>query len=122
MILSFNTIIDIIQNTLKKVYLLDDIRILEMSKNSGGIRIYFNSTEDENTRKYEVTLFVKDIDADWISIYSTSLNVFYKTDGYFPVIIGSYTARGIMDFETTTKCVFDGVIFSNDEFEEVAKL
>lgn len=121
MVLDLNTIIEIISNTLKRVYLLDDITIEEVTKTNGKIDIYLTSKEDEKMKKYEVSLFVKVIDTNWLKIYAVSLNVFYKCDGHFPVIVGSYTARGLVDFETSMRNTLCEVMFHNDELGAVIK-
>lgn len=119
MLINLHLIIDLIQNTLTKLFQTLPFKIVEIEKRREQITLTLKDNED-NERKYQVTLYLKyDGRMNEFEIRSLYLVILDKSDGYFPVVIGSFTASNIIRFENALSMVIDGARFKAQEYEDL---
>lgn len=117
MILNFQSIIDLVLNTLENEFLLDTPCISKFIKKTSKIEIEVVDSNDYD-RKYQVTIYTEQENENIVSIRSAYLTIVETViDGRF--ILGSFTSNGLIEFEESIKNVLGGVKFYEKEMEEL---
>lgn len=116
--ISLQTIIDLIQNTLKNIFLINSFKIERMDKRKENTKILFVEEENEN-KKYEVDMWFKyDARNNEFVIRSFSLTILIKND-YFPAVVTTYTASGLLKFEQSLTETLQNARFKVVEMENL---
>lgn len=111
---------DLIINTLKNAFLLDSLTIESVELVNNKITIIFKD-EDEERWKYKVALRIEprvhDLKVKSEIIYSDIDLLINPYD--FVQSLTLYTAKGMIKTRTTLDTLLEGVIFNNEELEDI---
>ena len=85
-------------------------------KGDGELKIIYHSKEEE--RKYEITSQFSVVD-NVTTFEWASLTILDKSSEIIPHITTSYSASGLIEFETSSRYSLRGCWFYKEELEEV---
>ena len=117
MYLNLCVVSDLIINTLKNCFLIEETTIESMKKSGDLVSIYLTTKEDKN-RKFRIDVKFNckthEVEFEWLS-----LTIYDMCDNNMPNITTRYSASALIQFEDTMRFVLKGCWFYAEEFKEV---
>ena len=115
MLISLQTLLDIIFSSLKRLY-QTELKIISIEKTLKRVQIFLQS-EDDKTRKYDVEIWLNyDESHNEFEIRSVELSLLIKNDG-FPTYIGEWTCSNLYEFNKATSTLLKDMRFKAQEME-----
>lgn len=120
MYLDLHTIIDLIINTLKNCFLIEDTKFEKIKVGKETILLIVKA--DNEDRKYEIAIRYdkkgKDNDSIEVEISSIWLSLLDMCEG-FPIVTSSFTANALTEFENSLRRTIRNCWFYKEELNEL---
>ena len=115
--LNFHNIVDLIINSLKHCFLLEEVTIENVKTYETSTKIIFTDNEEKD-RKYEIMIFYE-VEENINVITSCHFTILDSCCEEIPHITTSFTCRGLLEFEEAFRTLLCGVWFYGEEVKEI---